>query len=204
MACWSCERPEGDGPLCEKCDAVQPPRPRTHFELLGLPAAFGLDPAAIEARYKEWSRKLHPDRFARAEPRARRYSLEQATALNDAYRTLRDPTRRAEYLLHLQGIQIDSDKGGGSTVKLSASLLGEMMELGEALADARIEGRAADVARMADDVRGRRDRAMSEVEREFRESGDGALGRIATRLAAMRYYDRFLADAAAREPEVQS
>src|SRR5262245_60359175 len=106
--------------------------------MLGVAAGFDVDPAALEESYKSWSRRLHTDRFARAEARARLYSLQQSTALNDAYRTLRDPRRRAEYLLHLRGIEIDSDRAPGErVVKASALLLGEMMELSESLAEAR-------------------------------------------------------------------
>ena len=201
MACWSCERPEGDGAFCEKCGAIQPPRARSHFEVLGLATGFEIAPGELEARYKDLHRRLHPDRFARAEARARMYSLRHATALNDAYRTLRDPARRAEYLLRLSGVEIDSDRArdGARTVQPDPALLVEMMELQETLADAKLEGRAEDVGRMAKDVRLRRERTLAQVAREFATSEDGALERIAQHLAALRYYDRFLAEAGAKE-----
>ena len=206
MACWSCERPEGEGVLCEKCGAIQPPRARTHFELLGLAARFDLDPGTLEARYKELSRKLHPDRFARADARARLFSLQQSTAVNDAVRTLRNPTRRAEYLLRLSGIEIDGDRAGNGarTVLPEQALLAEMMELGEAISDARLAGHAADITRMVQDVRARRERAMAAVERGFAQAadpapGDDTLQRIGADLVALRYYDRLLADAEGKD-----
>ena len=206
MACWSCQRPEGEGALCEKCGAIQPPRARTHFEMLGLAARFDVDPGTLEARYKELSKKLHPDRFARADARARVFSLQQSTALNDAVRTLRDRTRRAEYLLRLSGLEIDGDRAGNGarTVRPGAALLAEMMDLGEAISLARLEGRTADVERLARDVRARRERTMADVERAFSGStdqtpGDDTLQIIGNDLAALRYYDRFLADAEGKD-----
>jgi len=206
LACWSCERPEGEGVLCEKCGAIQPPSARTHFEMLGLPARYDLDPGTLEARYKELSRKLHPDRFARADARARLFSLQQSTAVNDAVRTLRNPTRRAEYLLRLSGIEIDGDRAGNGarTVLPEQALLAEMMELGEAISDARLAGHAADITRMVQDVRARRERAMAAVERGFAQAadpapGDDTLQRIGADLVALRYYDRLLADAEGKD-----
>jgi len=201
MACWSCQRPEGEGALCEKCGAIQPPRPRTHFEVMGVAARFDLGADDLESRYKELSRRLHPDRFARAETRARMYSLQHATALNDAYRTLRDPARRAAYLLRLRGIEIDSDRttDGVRTVKAEPDLLAEMMELQEALADAKTDGRGEDVARMADDMRRRREQDLSRIANEYAAASGGSLERIAQLLVALRYYDRFLAEAGAKE-----
>src|SRR5688572_10972062 len=106
MICWSCERstdaaaPASAPPLCPHCGAIQPPdRSADLFAVLGLRRRFALDLAAAEAAFKERSRQLHPDRFAKADPRARRASLGRTVQLNEAWRTLRDPVRRAEYLL---------------------------------------------------------------------------------------------------------
>jgi len=75
-----------------------------YFAVLGVERSWHLDPARLAARHLALSRELHPDRFAQASPRERLMSLERTTALNDAYRTLRDPIRRAEYILHQAGI----------------------------------------------------------------------------------------------------
>jgi molecular chaperone HscB len=203
MACWSCERPEGEGLFCESCGAIQPARSRTHFEMVGLTARFDLDLAMLEQRYKDLSRRLHPDRHARGDARARRFSLQQSTALNEAYRVLRDPRRRAEYLIQLWGVEIDSDRAsrtGRRTVKPGAALLAEMLELGERIADAKAEGRGADVEAIARDVRARHERAFAAVERDLCDTGatepdEAGVQRIAERLASLRYLDRFLADA---------
>ena len=81
--------PEGTV-FCPSCRKIQPVgRNEDPFSLLGLPREFELDARELERRFRELSRQLHPDRFARAEPRERRLSLERATRLNDALRALR-------------------------------------------------------------------------------------------------------------------
>src|SRR3989440_4062870 len=77
---------------------------QTHFELFGLPAGFALDIAALEARYRELQREVHPDRFAAAPEPERRVSMQLATRVNEAYQTLKSPLRRAVYILRLRGV----------------------------------------------------------------------------------------------------
>ena len=83
MICWSCQKAAGDGMLCVHCKAVQLPDPKADcFRVFGIPAAFDVDVADLETRYKEMTKVLHPDRFARADPQARRASLERSVQLN--------------------------------------------------------------------------------------------------------------------------
>src|SRR4029079_10447293 len=113
LICWSCEKDAGEGPLCVACGAPQPVSTHgvrdDYFAVLGVPRAYALDVSALEARYKELSRKLHPDRFARADPRAKRAALQRTVQLNEAWRALKDPVKRAEYLLELGGVKLATD-----------------------------------------------------------------------------------------------
>ena len=77
---------------------------QNHFELFGLPARFAVDAAALEARYHELQREVHPDRFAAAGDAERRVSMQLATRVNEAYQTLKSPLRRAVYILKLRGV----------------------------------------------------------------------------------------------------
>jgi molecular chaperone HscB len=164
---------------------VQAPRAgQDRFAQLGVERRFDLDAGVIEERYRELSRKLHPDRFAKADAKARVLSLQAATALNDAYRMLRDPVKRAEYLLSLEGIEI------GENEAVDPELLGEVLELRETLADARSAGDSAGAAVLAGGVRARRDEAMAGVGRLFAEGG--SLEEIKRRLVSIRYFQRFL------------
>jgi molecular chaperone HscB len=201
LICWSCEKSAGDGVTCAGCGAVQPPDSQAdHFQVLGVERRFALDLAALERRYKDLTRILHPDRFARADPRARRASLARTVQLNDAWRTLKDPVRRAEYLLQLAGLEVGGEDGttrrgpdgARQRVPVPQALLLEVMELREGLAEAR-GGDPARVAGMVGEVRGRCERAMSEVAAALEAGDHDAAGRA---LVAVRYYHRFVDEAA--------
>lgn len=104
--CWSC----GDmraAHFCSACGKVQPPRPVDYFTFFGLPRKLNLDVAQLEAEFYELSRRLHPDLAARADRREQDWSLEQSSRLNNAYRMLKDPIQRTEYLLHLEGVHLE-------------------------------------------------------------------------------------------------
>jgi molecular chaperone HscB len=206
MVCWSCEKNAGTGALCTSCGAVQPTDAQAdHFAVFGLPRAYPLDTRDLERRYKELTKQLHPDRWAKSDPRARRASLARTVQLNDAWRVLRDPVKRAEYLLSLAGVDVGGEEG---TRKLNAAgervrvpvpqdLLMETMELREALMDARLKDDDAEVERLADEVRARRDRALANVARDLGPSADHDAA--VRELVALRYYQRFLEEVSAHE-----
>jgi molecular chaperone HscB len=117
---------------------------RNHFELLGLPAAFALDAARLEQRYRELQSRVHPDRFAAASEAERRVAMQWATRANEAYRTLRDPLARARYLLSLKGY----DTGEESNTAMPPDFLMQQMEWREAAAEARAERDLEALARL--------------------------------------------------------
>jgi molecular chaperone HscB len=203
MICWSCEKNAGDGMLCAGCGAVQPPdRTADYFRVLGLPRKFEVNVDDLERRYKEMTKVLHPDRFARADGRARRASLERSVQLNLAWRILSQPVSRAEYLLSLEGIELGEPAGSKksgeadsrSTQPVDTALLVEVMELREALAEARARADSAKVASLVAGVQAHHDREMVEVAAGF-AAGQPNLAAIAARLVAARYYRRFLEEA---------
>jgi molecular chaperone HscB len=168
--------------VCETCGAVQAPR-GDEFARLGVERRFELDAGELEARYRELSRKLHPDRFAKADARERMLSLQASTALNEAYRTLKQPVKRAERLLELAGAGLGDDDA------VDQEFLIEILALREALLDAKLEGNQQAVQAMMADMRARRDAAMSEIARLFAVND---LDGIKQRLIALRYFQRFL------------
>ena len=105
VACWSCSVAHNDVhallPALQQDSA--PARRRLFFRSSACSARFKLDLAALEHEFHRLSRKLHPDRFARASENEREWSLADTALLNDAYRTLKDPLHRTEYLLKLAG-----------------------------------------------------------------------------------------------------
>ena len=106
VPCWSCGGPIDGSAFCDTCKAVQPPGQRDHFSRLGLNVSFDIDPATLDEVYFSMQRKLHPDRFATHSPKEKAYSQQQATAINDAYETLKDPHGRADYMVHLKGTDV--------------------------------------------------------------------------------------------------
>jgi molecular chaperone HscB len=105
-SCWSCGSMRAEH-FCESCGKVQPPIPVDYFSFFGLPRKMNIDVKGLEKDFYEFSRKLHPDLSARASAREQEWSLEQSSLLNDAYRTLRDPIRRTQYLLKLEGVELE-------------------------------------------------------------------------------------------------
>ena len=104
--CWSCGAMRA-AHFCAACGKVQPPTPVDYFTFFGLPAKLNIDLPALEKDFYEFSRKLHPDLSARASLQEQQWSLEQSSLLNDAYRTLRDPIKRTQYLLLLEGVELE-------------------------------------------------------------------------------------------------
>ena len=118
-----------------------------HFARLGLPAALDLDPAALDRAYFALQRRWHPDRFVSRPAEERARASGEAAALNDAYRTLKDPLGRAVYLAALNGVDLPGD---GRTID-DPELLLEAMEAREELHEATT---AEAVDRLAERARG--------------------------------------------------
>jgi len=106
---------------------------RNYFELFGLPQSFQIDTAALSERYRKLQRVIHPDRFARASDRERRLSMQGAIRVNEAFETLKDPVRRARYLLSLHGVEPDAPQ----EITADTAFLMEQMVLREELETAR-------------------------------------------------------------------
>jgi molecular chaperone HscB len=135
--------------FCEACGKVQPPSPVDYFSFFALPRKLTLDVAALEKDFYELSRKLHPDLNARAGSKEQEWSLEQSSLLNDAYRTLKDPIKRTQYLLRLEGVELeeqsktatDQARSSGETKKqiVPPDLLEEVFELNMQLEELRMQ-----------------------------------------------------------------
>jgi molecular chaperone HscB len=117
------------------------PTPSTipdYFAVFSLPRRLGLDTAALERAFYMRSRQLHPDLFARKSPDEQAWSLEQSSLLNDAYRTLKDPVRRTEYLLRLEGVRGEEvEDAGKKQQRVPPDLLEEAFELNMQLEEMR-------------------------------------------------------------------
>lgn len=105
-SCWSCGTMRAEH-FCSACGKVQPPVPVDYFTFFGLPRKLNVDVTLLEKEFYQLSRKLHPDLYSAADQREQLWSLEQSSQLNDAYRTLKDPIKRTEYVLRLEGVELE-------------------------------------------------------------------------------------------------
>jgi len=125
-----------DEHFCPQCSRIMSlGRHGDYFAFLGLSRRLVLDPAEIEKRFRDLSRKFHPDYFYNAAPADRLASLERSSYLNDAYRTLKNPVSRIEHLLAIEGLPPATSEEG--TAKVPPSLLEEVFALNEELDEIR-------------------------------------------------------------------
>jgi|SRR5262245_7326652 len=101
-----------------------------YFEAFGLPKLLNIDLKGLERTFHELSRKYHPDYFTTAPAHERQNALQMTATLNDAYRTLRHPVRRVEYLLQIEGFKPDGSK-------VPQSFLMEVFEINEQLEEVK-------------------------------------------------------------------
>lgn len=207
MKCWNCEKETSGRPFCPSCGkiAARPPG-ATHFDVFGLSASYDVDIPALEKRFRDLSLQLHPDRFAQADARERRLSLEQTTALNEAYRTLKDPSRRAFYLLKLHGVDLDREDAGAQR-DMPLDFLEEVMELREELEGAMHTKDLTRAQAMAVDVTARQREALHEAADALRALQDGEdesmlVKKASHALGRVRYFTRFLEQVEAFEEEM--
>ncbi len=119
-----CDEPELNATMVSLKDS--------HFDLFHLPAQFALDETVLDAAYRTVQTQVHPDRFAAAGDAQKRIAMQWATRTNEAYRTLRDPLKRASYLLSLRGVDI----GAENNTAMEPAFLMQQMEWREGIEDA--------------------------------------------------------------------
>jgi molecular chaperone HscB len=162
------------------------------FETLGLEPMFGLDLVELERRHRDLSRALHPDRHTASGASQRRMALGRAIEVNEAFRILKDPVRRGEALLARRGVA----SGEGKEPPASPALLMEVMERREALAEIRKTKDPAGLARLVAEVHSEAERAQASLAGEFAAASANP-AEILKRIGELRYYRRFLDEAAA-------
>ncbi len=172
---------------------------QNYFELFGLPVAFDVDGRSLAERFRELQRVVHPDRYASAGERERRLSMQGAALLNEAFQTLRDPLRRAGYLLRLRGAL--EAAGGGA---MDPGFLMQQMELREELAEIRSEAEPLAAARgFLDRVRSLVDGEVGALRSHFAGQGSDALAHAREAAARLQFLRRLQEEAEALEAELE-
>jgi molecular chaperone HscB len=134
LVCWSCHEPTLATHFCSSCGKLlQLPEEVDYFELFEMPRKLWVEMSALEKKFLELSWKLHPDKFVNASAEEQELSLKRSSELNDAYRVLRDPVGRVEYLLEIEGTR----KEGEHKQQAPPELLEEVFELNESLDELR-------------------------------------------------------------------
>lgn len=118
-----------------------------YFALLGFERYFNIDYDQLEKRYFELQRQFHPDRVIGKSSSERLAALNKSTDINAAYEALKQPLKRAEHLLKLNGVSVNEENG---SVKPSQELLMEMLELQERLSEAANPGEISSYTKMAE------------------------------------------------------
>lgn len=172
----------------------------THFELFNVPASVDLDVKALEAKHRELSLATHPDRLVNADARERRIAAEKSAALNEAIKVLRDPVRRAFYVLELKGVKLDTEDAAAK-VKMPMEFLEEIMEHREALEGLRAKKNLDGAQKMAAEIRSAKEKSLAEAQAALR-GDDVATATVS--LGRVRYYTRFLDEVDAFEEELLS
>jgi molecular chaperone HscB len=161
-----------DEHFCPQCSRILAlGRHGDYFAFFGLPRRLTIAQDELERRFRELSRKFHPDYYYNAPPAERLASLERSSYLNDAYRTLRTPSTRIEHLLAIEGLPSTKSEGEAGAAKVPAALLEEVFELNEQLDDIREQRESgADPAALASRIEAARapiDRKREEHERQI-------------------------------------
>lgn len=97
MICWKCKE-SIQGAICVSCSTLQPPVNVSYFSLFEIEPKYFLNPENIEQKYRQLSRKLHPDRWRKKSAVERRFSLQWTALVNEARKTLLDPILRGRYI----------------------------------------------------------------------------------------------------------
>jgi molecular chaperone HscB len=167
---------------------------RNHFELLGLPVAYAVDPARLEKGYRDLQSQVHPDRFAAKTDSDRRVAMQWATRANEAYRTLRDPVDRARYLLGLKGY----DTGEETNTSMPPDFLMQQMEWRETVAGARATRDASALAGLRAELAEARDEMLRLLGRALDEANYDAGCSLVRKLRFLEKLDEEIDDATER------
>lgn len=175
------------------------------FSTMGVEARFDLDPKMLAERHRDLSRALHPDRYSSAPAAERRMALGRAIEVNEAYRLLRDPVKRAEAVARHLGLAV----GETTEPKPPASLLMEMMDAREELAEATRAKEIHRVTALGDTMRERESDVTRRMAAAFSTAASVPASaddrdKVLPLLGELRYVRRFLEEVAAFEETLLS
>jgi molecular chaperone HscB len=141
---------------------------QNHFELFNLPLQFAVDAVALDSAYRDVQGRVHPDKFVNATDAEKRVAMQWATRANEAYQTLKNPQKRAQYMCELAGVDLQTE----SNTSMPMAFLMQQMEWREELGDARA-GKDSD--------------ALESLEKQLRNARKDQLAQIEQQINAADY-----------------
>ncbi|WP_426190814.1 Fe-S protein assembly co-chaperone HscB [Massilia sp. DWR3-1-1] len=157
---------------------------QNHFELFNLPARFDVDSKALDAAYRDVQGQVHPDRFVNAGDAEKRVAMQWATRANEAYQTLKNPQKRARYLVELHGVDLQTE----SNTAMPLDFLMQQMEWREALGDACAARDEAALDGLDEQVQSARKAQLAEVGRQLDGTDFAGAGQT---VRALMFLDKF-------------
>jgi len=161
----------------------------TDFQLFAVPATFAQDRAALDVRWKELQREVHPDRFAAQGAAAQRVAMQWSVRINEAYQRLKDPIRRASYICELHGSAVNAE----NNTAMPPEFLMQQMEWREALDEV---DDVASLEKLQAEVEAGRTRALSSLDWLIDEKGDYPAA--VQQVRALMFIERFAQDVEAK------
>lgn len=177
------------------------------FEVLGLEPSFRIDPKLLERRHRDLSRALHPDRYVGRPALERRRALNEAIGVNEAFRVLRDPVRRALALFERRGVE--TSEQAANSAAMPPEFLMEMMQRREDLSGARQQRQISAIEELANQTRERQQQVVENIAIEFERLADCApqvepqlLERLRGQIATLRFLSRLMEEIEASYDEL--
>lgn len=165
------------------------------FELFGLKRQFAQDPAQLEQSWKDLQRQAHPDKFAAQGAAAQRLAMQWSVRINEAYRRLRDPLKRAAYLCELHGQAVDAERN----TAMPAAFLMQQMQWRESLDEAST---SADVLVLQDELEAARQACLARLAQAI--DGEQRFDLAVAEVRALMFFERFMQDLEHRLDQMES
>ncbi|MQA19365.1 Fe-S protein assembly co-chaperone HscB [Rugamonas rivuli] len=157
---------------------------QNHFELFNLPQQFAVDAGALDSAYRDVQSRVHPDKFVNATDAEKRVAMQWATRANEAYQTLKNPQKRAQYLCELNGVDLQTE----SNTAMPMAFLMQQMEWREELGDARAAKDSDALDALDKQLRNERKARLADIEQQI---GGGDFHAAAQGVRALMFLEKF-------------
>ena len=157
---------------------------QNHFELFNLPQQFAIDAGALDSAFRDVQSRVHPDKFVNATDAEKRVAMQWATRANEAYQTLKNPQKRAQYLCELNGVDLQTE----SNTAMPMAFLMQQMEWREELEEARATRNEELLDKLDGQLRAARKQQLHEIEQHLNEKDFHA---AATGVRALMFLEKF-------------